>query len=65
MEKTEIDVPNSNPQITVSPSVIERLSKMMGNSPTTMITSICALFIVVVLSITLPVLLSTNASGNN
>ena len=56
----DLQVDNNKPQITLSHSVYTKLNEMMKQSPTTVITSICALFIVIVLSVTIPILLKQN-----
>lgn len=44
----------NNPKLPVTKSFYERLNETMSKSPTTVITSISALFIVLILSLTLP-----------
>ena len=41
----------NKPTLTLSKSVYEKLNELMQKSPSTVITSICALFIVIVLSL--------------
>ena len=57
----------NTPKMTTSKSFYERLNETMSKSPTTVITSICALFIVLILSLTLPLYFPTthNAKCNS
>ena len=49
----DITVDNT-PKIVTTKSFYEKLNEQMNKSPATVITSICALFIVLILSLTLP-----------
>ena len=51
--KMDITVDNT-PKIVTTKSFYEKLNEQMNKSPATVITSICALFIVLILSLTLP-----------
>lgn len=53
----------NKPKISLSHSVYEKLNEAMHKSPTTVITSICALFIVIILSITIPLLFPSKDSN--
>ena len=48
--------------IPVSPSFYDKLNNLMNKSPTAVISSICALFIVLILSLTLPLYFPTKTS---
>lgn len=49
-------------KMSLSKSVYEKLDQLMNKSPTTVITSICALFIVIVLSLTIPLYFPSKSS---
>ena len=46
----------------VSPSFYEKLNNLMNKSPTAVISSVCALFIVLILSLTIPLYFPTKSS---
>ena len=52
------DIKNLNPTIHISKSVYEKLFELVQKSPAAAITSICVLFIVVILSIVIPTMFS-------
>lgn len=58
---------NPENQLKMSKSFYEKINEMLNKSPTTVITSICALFIVIILSLTLPLYfpLNTSSTCNN
>ena len=53
----------NKPTISLTKSVYEKLNEMMQKSPSTVITSVCALFIVIVLSLTIPLYFPTKNSN--
>lgn len=59
----ELQVEHNNPKISLSQSVYTKLNEMMKQSPTTVISSVCALFIVIILSITIPLLFPSLSSN--
>lgn len=54
---------NPENQLKMSKSFYEKINEMLNKSPTTVITSICALFIVIILSLTLPLYFPLNNSS--
>lgn len=52
----EMELPITEKEVKIQPSksMYERMNEYLSKSPTTMITTICALFIVLILSITIP-----------
>lgn len=61
----DLQTENNNPKISVSPSFYQKLNEAMKQSPGTVISSVCALFIVIILSITIPFLFPTREMSNN
>lgn len=60
----EMELPVTEKEVKIQPSksVYERMNEYLSKSPTTMITSICALFIVLILSLTIPLYFSPTTS---
>lgn len=60
-----MDTPNNSPTLKPSKSFYEKIGDLMGRSPATIISSICALFIVIILSIILPMYFPPNSKTND
>jgi len=61
-QQTTIELENLNPTVHVSKSFYERIYEQASESPFGAISSICALFIVIILAITIPLLFQNNSS---
>lgn len=61
-ERRNLDVENADPTLRVSKSFYEKLHDALEKSPTTVITSVCALFMVLILSAIIPLYFPAKSS---